>query len=177
MALLSYILSLEIGACEKRRYNNFFAGLFHDLPEVLTRDIISPVKNSIEGLSELIKAIEEEQMEQMLLPLLPGEWRHEMRYFTDDEFSCRIILDGRTIKVSTEKINELYNFDRFSPVDGSIIEFCDKFAAYMEAYLSIKHGITSKHLIDGHSDVYRRFARKKIAGIDVGVIFDYFRLE
>ena len=53
------------------------------------------------------------------------------------------------------KINELYNFDRFSPVDGSIIEFCDKFAAYMEAYLSIKHGITSKHLIDGHSDLYR----------------------
>ena len=177
VALLSYILSLEIGACEKRRYNNFFAGLFHDLPEVLTRDIISPVKNSIEGLSELIKAIEEEQMEQMLLPLLPGEWRHQMRYFTDVESSCRIIVDGRTIKASTEKINELYNFDRFSPVDGSIIEFCDKFAAYMEAYLSIKHGITSKHLIDGHSDLYRRFARKKIAGIDVGVIFDYFRLE
>ncbi|HEY8349000.1 MAG TPA: HD domain-containing protein [Clostridiales bacterium] len=177
VALLSYILTLEMDACEKRKYNNFFAGLFHDLPEVLTRDIISPVKNSVDGLSDLIKSIEEEQMEKMLLPLLPEKWRDEIRYFTDDEFSCRIILDGKTIKVSTEKINELYNSDVFSPVDGSITEFCDKFAAYMEAYLSIKHGITSKNLVDGHADLYRRFARTKIAGIDMGVIFDYFRLD
>jgi putative hydrolase of HD superfamily len=177
VALLSYIISLEMDACEKRKYNNFFGGLFHDLPEVLTRDIISPVKNSVGGLSELIKSIEEEQMEKMLLPLLPDAWGDEIRYFTDDEFSCRIVLDGKTIKMSTEKINELYNYDEFSPVDGSIIEFCDKFAAYMEAYLSIKHGITSGNLVDGHRDLYRRFARKKIGGIDVGVIFDYFRLE
>jgi len=177
VALLSYILTLEMDACEKRKYNNFFAGLFHDLPEVLTRDIISPVKNSVDGLSELIKSIEEEQMEKMLLPLLPGKWRDEIRYFTDDEFSCRIILDGKTIKVSTEKINDLYNSDGFSPVDGNIIEFCDKFAAYMEAYLSIKNGITSKYLADGHANLYRRFARTKIAGVDMGVIFDYFRLD
>jgi putative hydrolase of HD superfamily len=62
-------------------------------------------------------------------------------------------------------------------VDGGIIEFCDKFAAYMEAYLSIKHGITSKNLVDGHRDLYNRFARTNIAGIDAGVLFDYFRLE
>jgi putative hydrolase of HD superfamily len=177
VALLSYILTLEIDACEKRRYNNFFAGLFHDLPEVLTRDIISPVKNYIGGLSELIKEIEEEQMEQMLLPLLPDAWRQEIRYFTDDEFSNKAVLGGKAAKVSTEEINELYNSDGYSPVDGNIIEFCDKFAAYMEAYLSIKHGITSKNLVDGHRDLHRRFSRTKIAGIDVGVIYDYFRLE
>ena len=38
----------------------------------------------------------------------------------------------------------------------------------MEAYLSIKHGITSKNLVDGHRDLHRRFSRTKIAGIDVG---------
>ena len=42
------------------------------------------------GLSELIKEIEEEQMEQMLLPLLPDAWRQEIRYFTDDEFSNKL---------------------------------------------------------------------------------------
>ena len=151
--------------------------MFHDLPEVLTRDIISPVKNYIGGLSELIKEIEEEQMEQMLLPLLPDAWRQEIRYFTDDEFSNKAVLGGKAAKVSTEEINELYNSDGYSPVDGNIIEFCDKFAAYMEAYLSIKHGITSKNLVDGHRDLHRRFSRTKIAGIDVGVIYDYFRLE
>ncbi|MGZ7169402.1 MAG: HD domain-containing protein [Halobacteriota archaeon] len=30
--------------CYRRRFHNFFGGLFHDLPEALTRDIISPVK-------------------------------------------------------------------------------------------------------------------------------------
>jgi len=177
VALLSYIFTLEMDACDKRRYNNFFGGLFHDLPEVLTRDIISPVKSSVGGLSELIKSIEEEQMEQMLLPLLPEKWRDEIRYFTDDEFADRIILDGNTVKTSTEQINELYDRDEYSPADGSIIEFCDKFAAYMEAYLSIKHGITSKNLVDGHKSLYKRFARTRIAGVDMGVIFDYFRLE
>ncbi len=177
VALLSYILTLQLDACVKRRYNNFFAGLFHDLPEVLTRDIISPVKNSVGGLGELIKAIEDLQMEEKLLPLLPEDWRQEIRYFTEDEFACKIISDGKVAKVSDEMINERYNEDVFSPVDGGIIEFCDKFAAYMEAYLSIKHGITSKNLVEGHRDLYKRFARTNIAGIEAGLLFDYFRLD
>jgi putative hydrolase of HD superfamily len=177
VALLSYIFALEIDACKKRRYNDFFAGLVHDLPEVLTRDIISPVKNSIEGLGELIKSIEDIQMEEMLLPLLPEKWRHEIRYFTEDEFSGKIMLDGKIVKVSSEKISQLYNKDEFSPVDGSIIEFCDKFAAYMEAYLSIKHGVSSQNLVEGHRDLYGRFSGTKICGMDAGVLFDYFKLN
>lgn len=176
VALLSYLLSLRMDASEKRRYNDFFAGLFHDMPEVLTRDIISPVKNSVEGLGELIKSIEDMQMEQVLLPLLPKGWRPEIRYFTENEFTGKIILDGRIMEVTTEKINEYYNKDEFSPVDGRIIEFCDKFAAYMEAYLSITHGITSNNLEAGYRDLYERFAKTNIAGMDLGSLFDYFRL-
>lgn len=58
VAILSYLFSLEIKACPRRCVNNYLTGLFHDLPEVLTRDIISPVKRSVEGLSELIKGYE-----------------------------------------------------------------------------------------------------------------------
>lgn len=50
VAILSYFYSLEIKACEKRLENNFFCALFHDLPESLTRDIISPVKYGIDGI-------------------------------------------------------------------------------------------------------------------------------
>lgn len=176
VALLSYLLTLQTGACEKRKYNNFFAGLFHDMPEVLTRDIISPVKNSIEGLGDLIKAIEDMQMEDVLLPLLPQSWRQEIRYFTENEFAGKIVLDEKILEVSSEKINQYYNEDVFSPVDGRIIEFCDKFAAYMEAYLSIKHGIKSQNLEDGHRQLYEKFSKTKIAGIDAGMLFDYFKL-
>ena len=54
VALFSYFYSLEVKACDKRLQNNFFTALFHDLPEALTRDIISPVKYSVDELSEII---------------------------------------------------------------------------------------------------------------------------
>lgn len=175
VAVLSYMLSLQIGACEKRRYNNFFAGLFHDMPEVLTRDIISPVKNSIEGLGELIKEIEEIQMEEVLYPLLPFEWQEEIRYYTENEFKSRIkSVKGLEI-ISSDDISAMYNQDVFSPVDGQIIEFCDKFAAYMEAYLSIKHGISSHNLKEGHRQLYERYCNFRIAGLNAGMMFDYFK--
>lgn len=176
VAVLSYMLSLEIGACGKRKYNNFFAGLFHDLPEVLTRDIVSPVKNSVEGLGELIKLIEDGQMEEVIYPLLPQGWDRELRYFTEDEFSSKIVKDGKVTETDSDQINAFYNDDAFSPVDGNIIEFCDKLAAYMEAFLSIKHGVSSKNLTDGHSQLYERYKNHRVAGLNVGMYFDYFKV-
>ena len=90
VAMMSYFCAIEIGACRKRIYNDFFSGLFHDLPEVLTRDIVSPVKTSIEGLDEIIKSYEKMQFEERILPLLPSSIRDEIVYFIQDEFSNRI---------------------------------------------------------------------------------------
>ena len=174
VAVLSYMMSLQVKACEKRKYNNFFAGLFHDMPEVLTRDIISPVKNSIDGLGELIKEIEDRQMEDMLYPLLPVNWSDEIRYFTENEFKSKVKIKGILNMVSSEDINERFNKDVYEPVDGQIIEFCDKFAAYMEAYLSMKHGITSHNLKDGHRQLYEKYRNSRVAGLDAGMMFDYF---
>src|SRR5512134_3207971 len=94
VALLSYLFSLEINACPKRCVNNYFTGLFHDLPEVLTRDIISPVKRSIEGLSDLIKEYEREQMEREVYSLIPGAWHGDIRTFTEDEFESIVSVKG-----------------------------------------------------------------------------------
>jgi putative hydrolase of HD superfamily len=69
-------------------------GLFHDLPEVLTRDIISPVKRSIRGLDELIKQIEKEQVAEKLLPLLPASWHQDINYYTENEFANKCRVDG-----------------------------------------------------------------------------------
>ncbi|GAB1428902.1 hypothetical protein MASR2M17_23370 [Aminivibrio sp.] len=49
VACLAYFFSIAVGACPVRRHNNFYAGLFHDIPELLTRDIISPVKSSVQA--------------------------------------------------------------------------------------------------------------------------------
>ena len=176
VAITSYLLSLDNNSCQKRLYNNFFTGLFHDLPEVLTKDIISPIKTSIKGLEGIIKDYEEDQMKNRLLPLLPVSWRKEMRYFTQDEFENKIKIDGKIIKgVSYSELNNLYNKDEFYPLDGKIIKACDKLTAFIEADLSIKHGITSKHLEEGRKNIYEKFKDKNVSGIDFGKLFNYFK--
>jgi putative hydrolases of HD superfamily len=177
VAITSYILSLENDSCPRRLYNNFFTGLFHDLPEVLTKDIIiSPVKSSVEGLEDIIKEFEDHQMKTRLFPLLPFSWRKEMKYFTQDEFENKVLIDGNILKgISFKEINNKYNKDEFYPIDGELIKACDKLTAFIEADLSIKHGITSKHLEDGRVNIYEKFQGKKISGIDFGKLFDYFK--
>ena len=48
VAIFGYFFSIEVNACDKRLQNNFFTALFHDLPEALTRDIITPVKYCVD---------------------------------------------------------------------------------------------------------------------------------
>jgi putative hydrolase of HD superfamily len=175
VAILSYLCSVEIQACKKRIYNNFFAGLFHDLPEALTRDIIAPVKRSVVGLERIIKDYEKIQMEEKLLPLLPSPWHEELKYFIEDEFENKTFIEGTVQKgISSGEINKKYNEDRFSPVDGKIIEACDHLAAFREATLSIEQGIESKPLRKAKKDLYENYKRKTIGGIDFGRIFGYF---
>jgi putative hydrolase of HD superfamily len=176
VAITSYLLSLDNNSCQKRLYNNFFTGLFHDLPEVLTKDIISPIKTSIKGLENIIKDYEEDQMKNRLLPLLPVSWRKEMRYFTQDEFENKIKIDGKIINgISYDELNNLYNKNEFYPLDGKIIKACDKLTAFIEADISIKHGITSKHLEEGRKNIYEKFKDKNVSGIDFGRLFNYFK--
>lgn len=176
VAVLSYLCSLELNACDKRMVNNYFGGLFHDLPEVLTRDIISPVKTSVEGIDGLIKEIENRQVEERIFPLIPPAWRKEIRYFIEDEFRSKIIRNGRIEPVTSAEINEKYNRDEFLPLDGEIIRGCDHLAAYIEAYMSISHGITSHYLKEGHQSLYNQYKNREIAGIRFGDLFEYFNL-
>jgi putative hydrolase of HD superfamily len=175
VAMMSYFCSVEMGACRKRTYNNFFSGLFHDLPEVLTRDIVSPVKTSVEGLDEIIKDYEKMQFEERILPLLPSSMRDEVVYFIQDEFSNKI-MDGDAVRKDIPGPQmERYNQDSYSPVDGEVIRACDKLAAFIEASLSIRHGIRSQHLIDGRTKIYREYSNRESGGINFAELFDYYR--
>jgi len=176
VAILSYICSLEIDACDRRIYNNFFAALLHDLPEVLTRDIVSPVKSSVEGLDEIIKAYEKIHLEEKILPLVPSSMRDEICYFLEDEFQNKIRRNGEVVKpVPSRDMFSEYNEDVFSPVDGDIIRVCDKLAAFIEASLSISHGIKSHYLEEARKLSYEQYTSEVRAGIDFGLLFDYYR--
>ena len=175
VAILGYVLSREIGACERRICNNYFTGLFHDLPEVLTRDIVSPVKRSVAGLDELIKEIEHRLIDEKLLPLLPPSWHGQINYYIRDEFSNRILLEGQLKEVASGVISANYNEDCYEAVDGELLKACDHLAAYIEARLSLAHGMQSHHLREGAEELYQLYKNKHILGLDFGQYFDYFQ--
>lgn len=177
VAILTYLLSVEIGACGKRIYNNYFAGLFHDLPEVLTRDIVSPVKRSVQGLEAIIKEIEKVQFDEKILPLLPREWQREILFFLENEFESKVIVDGQVHICSSGSINQEFNSDEFYPLDGAIVRMCDQMAAYIEAAMSITFGIKAPDLLRGKEQIYARYADTRLAGIDFKAYFDYFMTD
>lgn len=153
VAMLSYLFSLQIKAAPIRCVNNYLTGLFHDLPEVLTRDIINPVKRSIEGLSDLIKEYEHQEMERKLYTLLPQAWHEELRLFTEDEFSTNDLRDGNLVKA------------------------IDDMAAFLEAYLALQNGIANKDFYRACDDLKKKYHSKVIAGVDFGKLYDEFKYD
>jgi putative hydrolase of HD superfamily len=174
VAFLSYLFSLEIKACDKRCVNNFFTGLFHDLPEVLTRDIISPVKRSVEGLSDFIKEYEREMMEKEVYGLIPKEWHEDMRTFTESEFKGVVTIDGKVEVKDSDEISRSFNREEYNPKDGEIVKAADDLAAFIEAYTSIKSGIVSQELDDAKNSLKSKYRQEVIAGLKFGEIYADF---
>jgi putative hydrolase of HD superfamily len=174
VAILSYLFSLQIEACESRRTNNFYTGLFHDLPEVLTRDIISPVKKSVRGLARLIKLYEKEEMERNVYALLKDEWRRDMELFTENEFANVVHINGKVVRKSSEEINSNYNGDQYNARDGELVKAVDELCAFVEAYTSTRHGISAPELDRARNTIRDRYAGKLIAGINFsGLLADF----
>ncbi|MCT7613343.1 HD domain-containing protein [Aliarcobacter butzleri] len=171
VAIFSYFFSLEVKACDKRLQNNFFTALFHDLPEALTRDIISPVKYSVDELSEIIAEYEVEKIEDAILPNIPENIRDEFSYILGiydgikEEFANKIKIDGKI-----EIVDDIskYNIDKYEAIDGLALKQCDKLSAFVEASLSISHGIKSKELISGKKEILKSL--KEVQGVNFKTI-------
>lgn len=156
VAVYAYFCSVAVDACTVRRNNNFFCGLFHDLPELLTRDIISPVKRSVANLPALIRQYEEEELEQRIFaPLRDAGYAdlvRDMSYLlglpTGSEFheTTRTTVGKVTKQVSFEELNTHCNDNAMDPKDGRLIKDCDLLAAFLEAHSSIRNGVASPHL-------------------------------
>lgn len=175
VAIMTLLLGRESNPkmCKKRIVNNFFCALFHDLPESVTRDIISPVKQATDELPNIVKKIEDEIVKKELVPLMDDYFVDEVMYYTNDEFSNRVLIDGKVKAVSWEELNEKYNTEEYNPIDGRLVRICDHFSALMEADISIKHGITSKHLISGREGTINHYKEGEIiSGINVHEFFN-----
>lgn len=171
VAIFGYFFSLEINACDKRLQNNFFTALFHDLPEALTRDIITPVKYCVDELSDIIAEYEIEKIEDDILPNIPDSLHDEFSYILGlydgikEEFTNKIKNNGKI-----EVVDDIskYNIDKYEAIDGVALKQCDKLSAFVEASLSISHGIKSKELINGKKEILKGL--KTVHGIDFKAI-------
>lgn len=171
VALFGYFFSLEVNACDKRLQNNFFTALFHDLPEALTRDIITPVKYCVDELSDIIAEYEIEKIQDDILPNIPEILHEEFSYILGlydgikEEFTNKIKVNG---KIEVVDDVSKYNTDKYEAIDGLALKQCDKLSAFVEASLSISHGIKSKELLNGKKEILKGL--KEVQGIDFKAI-------
>ena len=185
VAILSYFFSLEVGACRSRTAYNFFCALFHDLPESLTRDIISPVKYGVKGLSDIISEYEMRLIDDKILPFVPEHMRDDFSYilgirkeggkFIKDEFENRTFELGKEPKFAEGSL-KMFNEDKFRAIDGKALKYCDKLAAFFEAGISISYGVKSKELLSGYNSMLEFFkAKPKIEGVDFQSVCEDFK--
>lgn len=170
VAILSFFYSLKVKACDNRLINNFFCALFHDFPEALTRDIISPVKYSVDGLDEIISEYEINQIEDKIIPFIPSHIKNEFYYLLGivnnkkDEFTNRI-YDEKAIILQSGLAS--FNENKYNAIDGLALKNCDRLAAFIEASISINYGVKTKELINGKKQTYDKIKQRgKVEGID-----------
>jgi putative hydrolase of HD superfamily len=159
VAVLTYFMCKEIGQSGKRLANNFFAALFHDLPESLTRDIISPVKKASKELEELIAKKEKEECEEKIMKRVPDWMEFPVRYVTGlldakskfTIYGSDYTINGNSLKVFGEynefsnrylKKNEI----KFIPYGKDEIEYGSEYTEPMEEIKDLKE---SESAIDG----------------------------
>ena len=173
VAVLVFLLTGKLvqKPCSRRIYNNFFSALLHDLPEVYTRDIISPIKRQVPGLDAVIKEYERRKIEEKVLPLLPESWQREFIYFLENQFENRIFQEGRARNV--REIKEEFNRNDISPVDGEMVKIADELAAFWEAGLSLAHGIRSPNLTEAVSNLQEKYSgTENLSGLFTSESFD-----
>ncbi len=141
-----FLHDIDEGVSDRQIYNDYYTGLFHDLPEVLTKDVITPIKVNVSGLASVLEEYERDLVEEKILPLIEPEWHDEFRMMVLDPFTD---LDDPV----------------FGKRNGYDLKTCDSLAAYMEAFISIRYGVTSSTLRDGEKDIRMKLLGRR-KGID-----------
>jgi len=149
--LLMVYLSKFVEISERAFYSTFLTALLHDLPEIITRDIISTLKRVL-GKEE-IRKVEMEGMESEVLNLLPDYVADEIRVFLAflpqssnvDEFTNRHYSERGFEVFGDEKTEFLKRKEGF-PIWGSLVKFADLLSAYYEAYYTLKYGLRNGEL-------------------------------
>jgi putative hydrolase of HD superfamily len=167
VAVVSFFFTKMYTNNKSKIYYNFFTGLFHDLPEALTRDIIAPIKKGVAGLDEILKEYENMLIDEKILPLAPKPIQKELEMLLKDEFANKIITKNGYKKV--DYAQDLLGLDG---IDGSLVKVADHFGAFVEAIMSIKHGIKSPELVNAVNLLKEKYKNKRMFNIEFSKYFN-----
>ncbi len=150
VAVLTYFAIRELNLSNTQiLVDSFYAALFHDLPESLTRDVISPIKKSIaaheqkngQANQNIIAQFEYSEVNDNIISKIgDSEWKKHLEYLIGKEENS----GGQNV---IEPFEDRLGFN--SSVLGKLIEYMDKISAFVEAKMSVEFGINSKELRKG----------------------------
>ena len=160
VSIFSYIFSIRIGSCSTRTANTFFGSLFHDLPELVTQDIVNPVKHSSSSVARIILEYEQQEVENSIIlpltkeyPLIAKELQYLLGTDVGSEFHNTIINNGNIEIVSFKELHHTYNTPQYFPKDGTLIKLCDNLSALIEAHTSIMQGVRPPTLVEARDRI------------------------
>jgi len=174
VAVINYFLTREYmmknkiydkSLIETKIYYNFYASLFHDLLESLTRDIISPLKQKISKLDKALEKYELKLLDENILPNIPSKLKSEFKKFLIKPFSNKLII-GNNIEYDVSDDIMLYN----KGIDGKLLKVGDDLSAYFEI---IKNPYTdfNSELKTAKERIKEKYRNVRIYNLNV---FEYF---
>lgn len=123
-----------LGQWEERKFGNKIDWeklsmklMFHDVPESITGDILSPTKNYTKNMKEAIKETEKLIFEEKFIPIIPKSWRGELKEYMlhgkDDSIEGMILKASDLIDGIFEIRNELmYTNEKYDDEFRTIIQ-------------------------------------------------------
>lgn len=133
-------------------------GLFHDIPEAITGDIVAPTKQAIAGFEELLMTVEKELVDKYLLGYIRKyAFSHEYEQLMLDPWSQP---DGKLVKLA-DYFAALFEAKMEASVDTEFDKVYKKIKKHLHAFPYKSVDVLLKHGIDYFEDNLEDVVRLK----------------
>ena len=112
----------------------------------------------------------------LVYPLLPHQVAADLRFFTEEEFVDRARSpQGEVRPCPEEEEGDRREGEGWTVVDGRLLDWGDKFAAYLEAALSVRYGVKPELLTEACESLREGYGGRPVRGRSFAYLFDAFR--
>ena len=162
---LSYCIAIQEKLPKKQVEDMMLKAIYHDVPEIITGDVVSPTKTAVDGLKEVLGRVEEQMVEEDLFVYLDQDYENFVSPYILDPFSWE---NGKKVKycdILSAYIESLcekdYGNTIFFPIEEKVASWCDKIDS--EAVKYIREEI-EQHFSEEKEDLVWEYKKKRLRG-------------